>query len=75
MRLREIRTKKRFMQKEVADAVGVTAAAVHHWETGTCEPSLTNLKKTAEFLGCTVNDLLEDPEADDVKSEDAAVAE
>lgn len=71
MKLREIRTQKRYKQNEIAEQIGVSPAAVHHWETGACEPSIANLKKLAEVLDCTVDDLLKDQEAGDGESERA----
>lgn len=45
-------------QQELADAVGVTQAAVSQWESGVSSPQVGKLLVIAHFLGCTVNDLL-----------------
>ena len=58
MRLKEVRTQKRWRQNEVAAALGVTASAVHHWESGANKPSFENLEKLSKILECTVDELI-----------------
>ena len=58
MKLKEVRTQKRWRQNEVAAAIGVTASAVHHWESGANKPSYENLEKLSKVLGCTVDELI-----------------
>ena len=47
-------------QREVAQAMGVKAAAVSKWETGRGRPRASLLPKIAKLYGCTVDDLLAD---------------
>ena len=54
-RLRELRGDK--TQKEVADAVGVTAMAVCQYEAGTRVPSDQVKIALAEYFGRTVEDI------------------
>ena len=44
---------------EVATAVGVTRSSVIKWESGSVEPSGTNLVKLANLFGCTPDYLLD----------------
>jgi transcriptional regulator with XRE-family HTH domain len=45
-------------QELVADALGVSIAAVSKWETGSAYPDITLLSPLARLLGSTVDDLL-----------------
>ncbi len=60
MKLNKIRKTKMISQKDLAQAVGVTVPAVSSWEKGRYKPRLENLKRAASFLGCTIDELLED---------------
>ena len=64
MNIRNIRQKKGMLQTELADAVGVTQGTISGWETGYCTPSLSCAQKLASVLGCTIEELLEDPKED-----------
>lgn len=61
MNLCELRKSKGISQEDLASAIGVTQGAISAYETGRWEPSITTIKKMASILGCTVDDLLEDP--------------
>ena len=75
-KLKALRLLRGMTQQQLADAVGITDAAVCQHESGAREPNLDLIRKYCKVLHCTPNELLADPkEADDVKSEDAAVAE
>lgn len=53
---------------EVAELMGVTRQCVWNWESGAGCPNAGKLLKLAEFLGCTVEDLLRDnPNRDGVR--------
>lgn len=45
-------------QTRLAEALGVTQAAVAQWESGKAEPTLFNLRRLADILGVTTGDLL-----------------
>lgn len=48
-------------QAELADAVGVSEAAISYILRGLKQPSLAVAQRMAEFLGVTVDELLTDP--------------
>lgn len=43
--------------KQLADAVGVTDAAIAQYESGQCMPKAEVLPKLARALGCTIDEL------------------
>ena len=57
-RIRALREKKGITQKELADLLGVTDAAVSKWEHGKNFPDITVLERLSEVLGCKVSELL-----------------
>ena len=59
IRLREIRMKCGFTQKELAQKISVSTKCISMWETGDRNPSISMLKKLAEVLGCTADKLLD----------------
>ena len=61
MNLKSIRIRKELTQSELASKCGVTQQAVSQYESGYREPDLETLKKLASSLGCTVDELLQDP--------------
>lgn len=46
-------------QKEVADALGVSAPTVHDWLKGKKMPKMTNVQKLADYFGVNLSDLVE----------------
>ena len=56
-KIRLFREKAGMSQRELATAIGVSQAAVAQWETGAAQPTLDNLRKAAEALGCNPGDL------------------
>ena len=57
--LRQYRLKNGFTQKRIAEALGVTPVCITQWESGVRRPNVIMLKKLAELLECTADDLLE----------------
>ncbi len=57
--LKEYRLKKGFTQKQIAEALGVVPSCVTQWENGVRNPDVFMLKKLAELLDCTTDELLE----------------
>lgn len=57
-RLKSARLKAGMTQQEVADAVGVTKAAVCTWEGGTARPRMSKMEELAAALGMSVTELL-----------------
>lgn len=58
-RIRELRTRNVFSQKEVASGIGVSEQAVSKWENGECLPDVYNLKLLAQVLRVSVDSLLD----------------
>lgn len=57
--LKEHRLAKGYTQKQIADSLGVSPNCVTQWESGVRKPDVVMLKKLAELLECTADDLLE----------------
>lgn len=55
--LKKHRAAKGLLQKEIAEAVGVTEASVSRWENDTLEPRPTHARKLAELLEIEVEQL------------------
>ena len=58
--LKKIRIEKGMTQMQLAEACGVTSQAISNYEMGIREPNLKTLKKQADVLEVTVDELLED---------------
>lgn len=56
--IRKIRLERGMTQTELANRLNVTPNAVTQWEKGTRNPSLNNVKKMAEILHCTTDEIL-----------------
>ncbi len=56
--IRPIRKKLGITQKELAAELGVTPNAISNWENGVRNPSLEKVKRLAEILNCTTDELL-----------------
>ena len=56
--IRDIRRAHGMTQKDLADMLGMTPNAVSQWENGVRNPSLENVKRLAEILHCTTDDIL-----------------
>lgn len=56
--MRFLRTQKGLNQRQFADELGVSGAAVAMWETGKREPELSMLIVIAEFYGVTLDELV-----------------
>lgn len=54
-----LRKEKGMTQKDLADKLGVTDKVVSRWETGKNYPDIETLKKLAEVLDVSVNELLQ----------------
>ena len=58
MNLKEIRQKRNFTQKDVADHLNCSTVAYSRYENGTRQPSIEVLLKMADLFGVTVDFLL-----------------
>lgn len=57
-KLKEIRLARGMTQQQLADAIGITDAAVCQHESGAREPNIETIMKYCEVLHCTPNDLM-----------------
>ena len=55
--IKELRTLKKMTQAELGKKVGVSRTAISSWEVNRTEPSLNDIEKLAEVLGCKRTDL------------------
>lgn len=62
-KMRELRKAMGLTQKELAEKVGMTLAAVNRYENGVRVPSVNIAVRIAHALGCTVEELVEDQPA------------
>ncbi|MBD5384003.1 MAG: helix-turn-helix transcriptional regulator [Ruminococcaceae bacterium] len=58
-RVRELRTRNNYSQKEIALRIGVSEQAVSKWENGECLPDVYNLKLLTRILRVSVDTLLD----------------
>jgi transcriptional regulator with XRE-family HTH domain len=56
--IQDYREKSGMTQQELADVLGVTQGAVANWENGIRKPDIFMLKRIADALHCTADDLL-----------------
>ena len=71
--LKEHRLRCQMTQEFVAESLGVSRQAVSKWETGTADPSTSNLLALAKLFGISAEELLrsveqEGPEAENGKT-------
>lgn len=57
--LKELRKKVKLTQKELAQKVGITASAISLYEKGDRTPSVDNMCKIADVLGCSPQTIFE----------------
>lgn len=58
MQIERLRRAKGMTQAELAKQIGVDQTAVHMWENGKTSPRLSHLKKLANALDCSLDELL-----------------
>ena len=58
--LRVQRIKNHMSLQDLAEKVGTNASAISRWELGKNEPRISTIRKLAEILNCTIDELLED---------------
>lgn len=56
--LRKLRTEKGLLQKDIATAIGVSVQAYSLYERGLREPTVQTIKKIADVLDVTTDELL-----------------
>ena len=62
MRLKGCREKAALRQTDVACALNRTQGTISSWETGRTLPSADKLPVLARLYGCTIDELLSEPE-------------
>ncbi len=72
-RLRTLRKRKGLTQAELGSLYGVSAAAVHKWETGQAEPDVETLRSLAALFGQTLDSLCSDGTPESAQTENLAV--
>lgn len=55
-----IRCRQGISQVDLAKAIGVTGSAVSQYESGKRKPNIEILKKIAQVLDCTIDDLIKE---------------
>lgn len=65
-RIRAWREGAGWSQRELAERLGVTQAAIHNWESGQRQPSLRMLSQIARAFGRSRDELLEGTEPVDI---------
>ena len=60
MNLKAIRKSKNLTQKELADKLGISDKSICFYEGGKRVPNAVMLKKIAQALDCSVDDLLKE---------------
>lgn len=58
MRLREIRKERNLLQKEIAQAIGVSTQSYGYYENGINKPDPDTLIRLADFFECSVDYLI-----------------
>ena len=58
--IKSVRVSKNLTQDDLAKSLNVSRTTVTMWENNKSLPSITTVKKIAEVLGCTVDDLLKE---------------
>ena len=61
-RLADLRRSKGFSQEGLARKLGLSRQAVSKWETGTADPSTSNLLALAKLFGVSAEELLKSVE-------------
>ncbi len=58
IKLKELRENKQISMIQLAQAIGVSDAAISNWENAINEPKVSYLLKLADYFQCTVDELL-----------------
>ena len=67
--LKEHRVRCKMTQEFVAESLGVSRQAVSKWETGTADPSTSNLLALAKLFGISAEELLRSVEQEGPETE------
>lgn len=61
MRIKTLRKAARLTQTQLATKLGLSQNSLSQWETEVVLPRTRDLPQLAEVLGCTIDELFEDP--------------
>lgn len=61
LKIHDMRRKAGLSQKELASSCGVSQAIISQWEKEIALPRTRQLPQLAEVLGCTIDELFENP--------------
>lgn len=65
MNLKEIRKERGLTQQQLADSCGVQNTCIANYEAGIREPRLSEAKKMAAALNCTLDELIGEPKKEE----------
>ncbi len=57
--LKYLRKMQHLGQKDLANILNTTLKSVSHWETGYCEPSISQLIALADYFDVTIDELVD----------------
>ena len=61
-KVRRLRFEKNVSNKEVAEAVGTSEPTISRWITENKKPKFDTIAKVAEYFGCSMDEMKDDPE-------------
>lgn len=61
-KVRRFRFELRVTNEEIAEFAGVSGATISRWISENKKPKFDVIAKVAEFIGCSMDDLKDDPE-------------
>ena len=62
MSMKELRERRGLTQAQIADQLNVDKSSVSKWESGTADPSTSNLLALAKLFGVSAEELLKSVE-------------
>lgn len=68
MNIEQKRKAKNLTQKQLAEICGTSQNNISRYETGARSPSLKDAKVLANALGCSIDELLQEPEEETAAS-------
>jgi transcriptional regulator with XRE-family HTH domain len=73
--IKELRTEKGFTQKELAENLNVSTAAVSKWENGKGFPDISILEKLSSELGISITELVKGEKTEETTESDSVAKE
>lgn len=69
MTFKEARVRAGLTQREAAEKLGITSAAISMWESGKNSPRFTRIKELAALYGVAVSEIMGDGNNDDQRDQ------